>query len=135
MPRDAFVRRILALCDGAPTSAERSPLPIVIHDGARGVYQRVEPLEEHLAALLRSLATRSDDAFLILERPDDPDCYAQVALAGESDFQVEYRDGGPDRHYAAITDDADVAAHVLAGWVDRVDGWDRQLQWERLELS
>jgi len=135
MPREAFVRRILALCAGAPTSAERSPLPIVIHDGARGVYQRVEPLEEHLAVLLRSLSTRSEDAFLILERPDEPDYYAQVALTGEGDFQVEYRDGGPDQHYAAITDDAEVAAHVLAGWVDRVDGWDRQLQWERLELS
>ena len=135
MPREGFVQRIFALCNGAEPPAERAALPILIHDGSRRVYQRVEPLEEHLAALLRSLITRSEDAFVILERSDDPDHYAQVGLAEESDFQVEYRDGGSDRHYAAITDDADVAAHVLAGWVDRVDGWDRQLRWERLEFS
>ncbi len=52
-----------------------------------------------------------------------------------SDFQVEYRDGGPDRHYAAITDDAEVAANALAGWVDHIDGWDRQLRWEPLRFS
>jgi hypothetical protein len=135
MPREAFVRRVLALCDAAAPPAERSAFPILINDGTGRVYQRVEPLEGHLAALLRSLTTRSDDAFVILERPDDPDHYAQVALEAESDFRVEYRDGGPDRHFAAITDDADVAAHVLAGWADRVDGWDRQLQWERLRFS
>jgi hypothetical protein len=115
--------------------AERSALPILIRDGTRSVQERVEPLEAHLATLLRSLITQSEDAFLILERPDDPDHYAQVALEEESDFQVEFRDGGPEQHYAAITDDADLAAHVLAGRVDRIDGWDGQLQWERLRLS
>ena len=135
MPREGFVQRVLDLCNGAGPPAERSASPILIHDGARSVHQRVEPLEPHLAALLRSLTTQSEDAFLILERPDDPDHYAQVNVEEESDFHVEYRDGGPDRHYAAITDDADVAAHVLVGWVDRIDGWDRQLQWERLRFS
>jgi hypothetical protein len=135
MPREAFVRRVLALCNGAGPPAGQTALPILIHDGARSVHERVEPLEAHLAALLRSLLTQSEDAFLILERPDDPDHFAQVVVAEQSDFQVEYRDGGPEHHYAATTDDADVAAHVLAGWVDRIDGWDRQLQWERLRFS
>jgi hypothetical protein len=136
MPGEPFARRILGLCDDAvPPVPEPLALPIVIHDGTRGVHERVEPLAAHLASLLRSLLTRSEDAFLILERPDDPDHYAQVAVEGESDFRVEHRDGGPDDHYAAITDDADVAANVLAGWVDRVDGWNRQLQWERVRFS
>jgi hypothetical protein len=136
MPREAFVRRILGLCDSeAPRAPERSALPILIRDGAGHVHERVEPLAAHLAALLRSLITRSEDAFLILERPDDPDHYAQVVFEEERDFQVEYRDGGPDRHYVAVTDDADLAADVLAGWVDRIDGWDSQLQWERLPFS
>jgi hypothetical protein len=136
MPGEAFVRRVLGLCHrGASPAPERTALPILIHDGSRSVYERVEPLAPHLAALLRSLITRSEDSFLILERPGDPDHYAQVGVEAESDFQVEYRDGGPDRHYAAITDDADVAAAVLAGWVDHIDGWDRQLQWEPLRFS
>ena len=138
MPGDPFVRRLLALCAGAvPPAPPRSGSgePIVIRDGARSVYERVEPLAPYLAALLRSLLMRSEDAYLILERPDDPDHYAQVVVEEESDFQVEYRDGGPDRHYAAITDDADLAAQVLAGWVDRIDGWDSPLEWERLRFS
>jgi hypothetical protein len=136
LPQETFVQRILDLCDSAvPPAADRSALPILIHDGTRSVHERVEPLEAHLATLLRSLITQSDDAFLILERPDDPDHYAQVAVDQEGDFQVEHRDGGPEHHYTATTDDADVAAHALAGWVDRIDGWDRQLQWERLRLS
>jgi hypothetical protein len=134
MPQEAFVRRVVALCNAAAPE-QRSAFPIVIHDGTRRVYQRVEPLEEHLTALLRSLIARSDDAFIILERADDPDHYAQVAVEEESDFRVEYRDGGLDRHYAAITDDAAVAAHALAGWADQIDGWDRQLQWERVRFS
>jgi hypothetical protein len=136
MPREPFVRRILGLCDSdAPPAPEPSALPILIHDGARSVHERVEPLEAHLATLLRALIGRSEDPFLILERPGEPDEYAQVVVEEGRDFQVEYRDGGPDHHYAAITDDADVAAHVLAGWVDRIDGWDSQLQWERLRFS
>jgi hypothetical protein len=58
-----------------------------------------------------------------------------VVVVEESDIQVEYRDGGPDRHYAATTGDADVAANVLARWGDRIDSWDSQLQWEQLRLS
>jgi hypothetical protein len=81
------------------------------------------------------MVTRSDDAFLILERPGDPQHYAQAAMSADGEYQVEHREGGPDRHYAAITADVDVAAGVLAGWVDGVDGWDSPLQWERLELS
>jgi hypothetical protein len=136
MPTEPFARRVLGVCDRAVSDvAERTPLPILIHDGARSVYGRVEPLAAHLAVLLRSLTSRSEDAFLILERPDDPDHYAQVAVEGESGFQVEYRDGGPDHHYAALTDDADLAAEVLAGWGDRTDGWDSRLQWEPLQFS
>ncbi len=136
MPGEAFVRRVLGICQTtAPQAPGRSTEPILIHDGSRSVYERVEPLAAHLAALLRSLITRSEDAFLILERPDDPDHYAQVSVEEESDFQVEYRDGGPDRHYAAITGDADLAASVLADWVDRIDGWDSPLQWEPLRFS
>ena len=114
MPGEAFVRRVLGICQtsGAAAHPDRSGEPILIHDGSRSVYERVEPLAAYLAALLRSLITRSEDAFLILERPDDPDHYAQVGVEEESDFQVEYRDGGPDRHYAAITDDADLAARA-----------------------
>ena len=41
----------------------------------------------------------------------------------------------PESHYAAFTDDVDLAAGVLAGWVDGVDGWDTQLQYERVQFS
>ena len=135
MPRDAFVRRLVELCDSALPPPDGSLAPILIQDGGHDPYERVEPLEAHLAALLRSMIGRPDDPFLILERPGYPTYYAQVAANEDGSFQVEYRDGGPEHHYGATADDADLVADVLAGWVDRIDGWDAQLQWERLELS
>jgi hypothetical protein len=136
MPQELFAQRLVDLCgsDGPPDPG-RTVQPILIYEGDQGVHERVDPLAPHLASLLRSMVTRSDDAFLILERPGDPQYYAQAAVAADGEYQVEHREGGPDRHYAAFTADVDVAAGVLAGWVDGVDGWDSPLQWERLELS
>ena len=136
MPQEPFAQRLLDLCDRrVGPAAERAAQPILIHDGAQGVHERVEPLAPHLASLLRSMVTRPDDAFLILERPGNPQHYAQVAVAQDGEYQVEHREGGPEHHYAAFSEDVDVVAGVLAGWVDGVDGWDSPLQWERLELS
>jgi hypothetical protein len=136
MPQEFFVRRLLDLCGSEMRPApERPALPILIHDGARDVYERVEPLAAHLAGLLRSIVTQSEDPFVILERPGTPGYFAQVAVAGDGSYQVEYCDGGPERHYGTFIDDADVAAGVLAGWVDGVDGWDSQFQWERVRYD
>jgi hypothetical protein len=136
MPQERFAQRLVDLCDGGVRLAsERTAQPILIYDGAQDVHERVDPLAPHLASLLRSMVTRADDAFLILERPGNPQFYAQAAVAADGEYQVEHREGGPEHHYAALTADVGVAAAVLAGWVDGVEGWDSPLQWERLELS
>jgi hypothetical protein len=136
MPGEAFVQRILELCGGdLEPASERAPRPILIFDGGEGPYQRVEPLGAHLASLLRSISTRPDDAFFILARPDDSQYFAQVAMAPDGGYQVEYRDGGEESHYVAFTDDADLVANVLTGWADAIDGWGDALQWEQLRFS
>ena len=135
MPGAAFVRRIVDLCDCALPPPDGSVAPILIHDGDRDGYGRVEPLEAHLAALLRSLIGRPNDPFVILVRPGYDTYFAQAAANEDGSFQVEYRDGGPDHHYGAATDDVDLVAQVLAGWADRIDGWNSRLQWEKLDLT
>jgi len=130
LPGDGFVGRVVALCEGMNLEVSPYGSPIMIRDGPGDVYERTEPLEAQLATLLRSLTTRSDDPFFILDRPDHPGYFAQVVVVEEFGFQVEYCDGGPENHYAALTDDVDVAANVLAGWADGVDGWGSQLEWE-----
>ena len=119
----------------APQPASQSA--VSVRDEDDRVYERTEPFEAQLLWLLRRSTEPDNGAFLVLERPDDPDHFAQVAIpwsgGDDSDgFTLEYRDG--DRQYAAVTDSAEVAAHVLAGWADEIDGWQGQLTWELLEL-
>jgi hypothetical protein len=135
MPHELFIRRVLELCSSEPAASERPPLPILIYDGGSDAHERVEPLVAHLASLLRSIRTRPEDDFFILERPGDPQYFAQVAVTPDGAYQVEHRDGGPESHYRAFTEDADLVADVLAGWADRIDGWDSPLQWEQLPFS
>lgn len=133
MPQELFVRRLLDLCDSeVRPPPERFRLPILIQDGGHDAYERVEPLAEHLAALLHSISTRDDDPFVILARPEPDGYFAQVATAGDGVYQVEYCDGGPERHYVTFIEDPDVVAGVLAGWADSIEGWDSPFQWERV---
>lgn len=94
-----------------------------------------EPFIAQLMALLRSLIARDQDPYLILDRPDEPGHFAQAFFDQDlSSFQLEHRDGDPAVQYVGVTDDVAVAATVLAGWVDRIEGWSVPLQWEPLSI-
>jgi hypothetical protein len=63
----------------------------------------------------------------------DEQLYAQAAYPLGADCIVEYRDGGPDRHYRTTTSDRATVAQMLWGWtvhgpsdaVLRTQEWDR----------
>jgi hypothetical protein len=93
--------------------------------------------------------------FLIVERPDllpTGEHYIQVHMDLDIDpgegrgYLVEHRDGGPDRHFGAITrDDApwdsafspafEQVVKVMQDWAFQRDGWREAMSWERIDLG
>jgi hypothetical protein len=93
--------------------------------------------------------------FVIVERPDllpSGQHYMQVHMDLKIDpdegrgYLVEYRDGGPDRHFrAAVRDDApwdrvwspafEQVVKVLQDWAFQRAGWREAMSWERIDLG
>jgi predicted dehydrogenase len=85
-------------------------------------------------ALLASLLERPDAKWpwLIIERA--PEEYIQSRFDAGEPVVVEYRDGGPDRHFGTTTTDRNVVHKVLWEWVIQQPGWGDRLTWQRIEL-
>ncbi len=94
-------------------------------------------IEEPSEAEIRTaLATLAVDAFAILSRAEEQ--YVQVYHNEDGSFQLEYRAGSYDQHFAAARSPAlenvqDVfAAYAAAGQQDPwQDGW----SWEKMEFD
>ncbi|WP_040794023.1 hypothetical protein [Nocardia higoensis] len=70
--------------------------------------------------------------YLIAER--EPQHYIQTYRTAPGEFAVEYRDGGPDRHYAlTLTEPRDVAALIWA-WARGDQATVDARTWERVEF-
>ncbi|MER0243590.1 hypothetical protein AAHZ94_16530 [Streptomyces sp. HSW2009] len=96
-----------------------------------------DPSDERVRELLTALAGFAEE-FLVITRTADPEgqTYLQVAHseAPPWNFVVEYRDGGPDRHFQAFTDQVDVLHRTVTGWMSQRPGWRDLLEWQPLEL-
>lgn len=94
-----------------------------------------DPTEETLYNVLDGLV--EPGAFVIVERTADPgeEVYAQAIVADDGSLTMEYRDGGPDRHYQATAPDVTTARAVLAGWASGGAGWREALDWRPLDVD
>nr|WP_052477736.1 DUF2199 domain-containing protein [Kibdelosporangium sp. MJ126-NF4]CEL13622.1 hypothetical protein [Kibdelosporangium sp. MJ126-NF4]CTQ99308.1 hypothetical protein [Kibdelosporangium sp. MJ126-NF4] len=97
-----------------------------------------DPSEEQLFDLISELDLHSQ--YLIVERVDAPNdmFYIQVRISDDfSHYDIEYRDGGPDAHFAAVVKrDDEVAAHelvsrIMTQWMFGEDGWREAVPWHR----
>lgn len=75
-----------------------------------------DPSEDLLFMLIESV-DRGDEAFLIIERLADSTGQSHVHSVRNSDgtFEVERREGTPDRHYATRVADMPAAAAIRKG--------------------
>jgi hypothetical protein len=90
------------------------------------------------AELLDILASIGpDNAFALLTEPGsrDDQHYIQASLAGDGEWHVEYRDGGPDRHYGAECHDVEAVHRILVGWADDSGEWRTRLPWYQMEME
>jgi hypothetical protein len=127
-----------------------SPLLAKTADGR--VFELTDPFEDDLHDLVAEMNLRW--SFLIVERPDllpSGQHYMQVMIDPHIDWDeghgyfVEYRDGGPDRHFrAAVRDDRpwgmvwspafEQVVKVLQDWAFQRNGWREAMSWERIDM-
>ena len=95
--------------------------------------------EETIRRLVDQLSP--ENSYLILQRDDVDDGYAQTAIARTPDgnhiegrYVIEYHKG-QRTHFQAFTENTDVVHNVLAGWAfDRAD-WKSLLEWTELAFE
>jgi hypothetical protein len=97
-----------------------------------------DPSEEQLYDLISEL--NLSHQFLIFDRVDAPNdmYYMQLRISDDfSQYDIEYRDGGPDAHFTAVVSREkdfiahDLVAKVVAQWAFDRDGWRTALPWQR----
>lgn len=69
---------------------------------------------------------------LVLTCAADSNCYAQVWLRPDGDYQLEYRDRSPAEHYQTRTRSAEAVAAALAGWAAGEIDWRDSFTWESI---
>ncbi|MFC5034655.1 hypothetical protein ACQFX6_32210 [Streptomyces sp. DSM 41987] len=98
-----------------------------------------DPSDDQLHDLLADMSLTW--RFVVVERLDlEPagQHYMQVYLNDDLSYQVEYRDGGPDRHFRAHVPrthevfSVQPVAEVLQGWAHGQPGWREALPWAPL---
>ena len=97
-----------------------------------------DPTEDRLRLILQDVESGAEE-FVIVERVEDGEVvneqYVQSAFDPDAygGFTVEYRDGGPDRHFSSTGHDLDSAHALVAAW-----SFSRPMpdaEWERLDLG
>ncbi|MEU8685170.1 hypothetical protein [Streptomyces sp. NPDC048611] len=96
---------------------------------------RSRPDAGELAGLLRRIGA-GDDHFVVAERhPEQAQVYLQTWRDGDGPFSVEYRDGGPERHFRARSEDPEQVVQVFLDWARGGETWRTALDWRHTDLS
>jgi hypothetical protein len=95
-----------------------------------------DPPDNILRDLLRALDP--ENPFVIVERMDlrpPGQNYMQVYFKGDGSYQVEFRDGGAERHYESQVAKPDKMTDVIADYALDRPGWRDSLKWTRCALD
>ena len=95
-----------------------------------------DPPEHVLRELLAALGP--ENRFVIVERMDlrpPGQNYMQVYANDDGSYQVEFRDGGAERHYESQVPKADKMIEVIADYALERSGWRDSLKWTRCALD
>jgi len=89
-----------------------------------------DPSESMLLELFSDLE-RGDEEYFVLTKPGSAsaEVFSQATLDDEARYVVEYREGGQQHHFQAVTPDKHLAHAALTGWAFELDGWRDNLTW------
>ncbi|MGX7694063.1 hypothetical protein J8M97_24780 [Gordonia polyisoprenivorans] len=102
-------------------------VPIAVLHGSLGRLPMLSP--QMLNALVDRL--EEPDPFLVIER--DSEVYVQTRARDEGTFDLEYRDGSSDRHFATVTDAGSLPEQLWA-WVVGGAAALSGMTWTKVEL-
>jgi hypothetical protein len=74
-----------------------------------------------------------EEPYFIVTRGDDD--YVQTYRDDDGSYQLEYRDGGPDAHFAFRTQKGGLVADVMWAWATRDPRWRTAVAWDRLHFD
>ncbi len=98
--------------------------------------RRRNPSRDLIRQLVLELSLPGEgNSFLVIEREDRRESYAQVARTAENEYVVEYRDGDAARHFAAPHLTMPEAQAALGGWAFSLPGWRDRFTWTRVPLG
>lgn len=99
-----------------------------------GVREITDPTAEEIEREIMGLDTNASDAILILVAPDGR--FVQTAGDAKVGFQLEYQDGGLDRHYSAVGESvgAELVIKVFVAFAAGENSMDELTNWEKLDF-
>jgi hypothetical protein len=92
----------------------------------------VTPLLLSNLVLLPTWPVPAEPYFIVMRGDDD---YVQTYRDEDGTYQLEYRDGGPDAHFACRTRNSGLVADVMWAWATREPRWRTAVAWERLQFD
>ncbi len=136
---DADLSRLLRVLDSTLAEAQASPAAQQPEAAALALWTERDPRTRHMGPsrdLIYQLVSElslpgKGNNFLVLERQDRPESFAQTARAAQGDYVVEYRDGDAARHFTAAHLTMHQAQAALGGWAFNLPGWQDRFTWTR----
>ena len=123
-------RHSLVLVDLSSEKVDRpapgEPIGVMAGDGTRLgalTYRRLESILSDLP---------SSDPWIVLER--DSEVYVQALRQKDGSFVLEYRDGGPARHFSTTLPEADEVLWRMWAWLRGEPDWAVGANWQRVQF-
>ncbi len=103
-------------------------VPVTVTHGGAGAFPYLTE------ALVRQWVPElaAPNPYLIVERADHD--YIQTYRGKPGEYTVEYRDGGPDRHYGATVEDPATVADLIWAWTTGERDALARVPWTRVEF-
>lgn len=94
-----------------------------------------DPSEDALFMMFEDIEA-GRGTYLIVDSLRDPSSqtYAQTSRNDDGTYIVEYRDGGPERHFGTVAQDMRSAHALATGWAFGVPGWRKSATWQRVSI-
>lgn len=94
-----------------------------------------DPSEDALFLMFEDLEA-GEGTYLIVDSLADPtgQTYAQTSRNDDGTYVVEYRDGGPARHFGTVAKDMRSAHALVTGWAQGRSGWRDSATWRPVSV-
>jgi TIR domain len=140
---DSDLSRLLRVLDSTLAEAQPPPAAQQSEAAALALWTERDPGTRHMGPsrdLIYQLVSElsllgKGNNFLVIERQDRRESFAQAARTGQNDYVVDYRDGDAAKHFTAAHLTMHQAQAALSGWAFNLPEWQDRFTWTRIPLG